>query len=201
MYGHAFNPPLRPQAPDPDTASALAWVEQASLPVSQLGDPRVIQAALDGLCTRLDGLPLAIELAAHQLRVLPPERLIERLDERLDDRLAVLVGGARDGFGRHRSLRAAIEWSYELLTGTEQAVFRRLAVPPGGFEETTAAVVCADTGAGADLWATVTALVDKSMLVADPLTPGRALTPITIKEKPRLPSFTMAWAGAERWEI
>ena len=125
------------------------------------------------LCTRLDGLPLAIELAAHQLRVLPPERLIERLDERLDDRLAVLVGGARDGFGRHRSLRAAIEWSYELLTGTEQAVFRRLAVLPGGFEETTAAVVCADTGAGADLWATVTALVDKSMLVADPLTPGR----------------------------
>ncbi len=59
LYRHAFNPPLRSRPPDPGTASALAWVEQASLPVSQLGDPRVIRAALDGLCTRLDGCPAA----------------------------------------------------------------------------------------------------------------------------------------------
>jgi integrase len=59
LYGHAFNPLLRSRAPDPDTASALAWVEQASLPVSQLGDPRVIRASLDGLCVRLDGSPAA----------------------------------------------------------------------------------------------------------------------------------------------
>jgi hypothetical protein len=57
LYGHAFNPPLRSRAPDPGTASALAWVEQASLPISELGDPRVIRAALDGLCTRLVGSP------------------------------------------------------------------------------------------------------------------------------------------------
>ena len=59
LYGHAFNARRRSAAPGPDTASALAWVERASLPLSQLGDPRVIRAALDGLCTRLDGSPAA----------------------------------------------------------------------------------------------------------------------------------------------
>src|SRR6266567_5303226 len=59
LYGHAFNARRRPGAPGPDTASALAWMERASLPVSQLGDPRVIRAALDGLCARLDGSPAA----------------------------------------------------------------------------------------------------------------------------------------------
>ncbi|MFZ0225794.1 MAG: hypothetical protein WAL41_02380, partial [Mycobacterium sp.] len=59
LYGHAFNARRRCGAPGPDTASALAWLERASLPVSQLADPRVIRAALDGLCTRLDGSPAA----------------------------------------------------------------------------------------------------------------------------------------------
>ena len=59
LYGHAFNARRRCGVPGPDTASALAWVERASLPLSQLGDPRVIRAALDGLCTRLDGSPAA----------------------------------------------------------------------------------------------------------------------------------------------
>jgi len=59
LYGHAFNARRRSGAPALDTASALAWVERASLPVSQLSDPRVIRAALDGLCTRLDGSPAA----------------------------------------------------------------------------------------------------------------------------------------------
>ena len=59
LYGHAFNARRRSGAPAPDTASALAWVERASLPVGQLADPRVIRAALDGLCTRLDGSPAA----------------------------------------------------------------------------------------------------------------------------------------------
>jgi integrase len=59
LYGHAFNPPLRSRAPDPGTASALAWLERASLPVSWLSDPHIVRAALDGLCTRLDGSPAA----------------------------------------------------------------------------------------------------------------------------------------------
>jgi integrase len=59
LYGHAFNPPLRSRAPDPGTARTLAWLERASLPVSQLSDPRIIRASLDGLCVRLDGSPAA----------------------------------------------------------------------------------------------------------------------------------------------
>ena len=59
LYGHAFCPRQRPGALDPETANALAWLERASLPVSQLDDPRVVRAALDGLCLRLDGSPAA----------------------------------------------------------------------------------------------------------------------------------------------
>jgi integrase len=69
LYGHAFSPPLRSRAPDPDTASALAWLEQVSLPVSRLGEPRVIRAALDGLCTRLDGTPAAANTIARKRAV------------------------------------------------------------------------------------------------------------------------------------
>ncbi|HYB49042.1 MAG TPA: hypothetical protein VED20_17080 [Streptosporangiaceae bacterium] len=70
MYGHAFNPPRRSRAPDPGTASALAWLERASLPVGQLSDPRVIRAALDGLCTRLDGSPAAANTITRKRAVL-----------------------------------------------------------------------------------------------------------------------------------
>jgi len=70
LYGHAFNQPLRSRAPDPGTASALAWLEQASLPAVRLGEPRVIRAALDGLCTRLDGSPAAANTIARKRAVL-----------------------------------------------------------------------------------------------------------------------------------
>jgi hypothetical protein len=66
LYGHAFSAPLRSCAPDPGTASALAWLEQASLPAVRLGEPRVIRAALDGLCTRLDGTPAAANTIARK---------------------------------------------------------------------------------------------------------------------------------------
>ena len=69
LYGHAFNPPRRRRTPGPVTASTLAWVERASLPVSQLGDPRVIRAALDGLCTRLDGSPAAANTISRKRAV------------------------------------------------------------------------------------------------------------------------------------
>jgi hypothetical protein len=69
LYGHAFNPPLRSRAPDPGTANALDWVEQASLPVSQLGDPRVVRAAMDGLWTRLDGSPAAVNTITRKRAV------------------------------------------------------------------------------------------------------------------------------------
>ncbi len=69
LYGHSLNPPLRSRAPDPDTASALAWLEQASLPAVRLGEPHVIRAALDGLCTRLDGTPAAADTIARKRAV------------------------------------------------------------------------------------------------------------------------------------
>ena len=78
---------------------------------------------LDRLCARLDRLPLALELAAARLRVFSPAQLLDRIDSRLD-----LFTGPRDAEPRHRTLRATIEWSHDLLAGPEQALFRRLAV-------------------------------------------------------------------------
>ena len=95
-------------------------------------------AAVAGICARLDGLPLAIELAAAHVRVLPPADLLVHLDHRL----VVLTHGARDLPTRQQTLRAEIGWSYDLLTQAEQALFRRLAVVVGGATlEAIAAVV------------------------------------------------------------
>ena len=96
--------------------------------------------AIGELCARLDGLPLAIELAAARTRVLTPEQILERLGERLD-----LLKGGRDADPRQQTLRATVEWSYDLLTDSEAALFRRLAVFAGGctFE---AAEEAADAG-------------------------------------------------------
>jgi predicted ATPase/DNA-binding CsgD family transcriptional regulator len=123
-----------------------------------------LTALVGQLCTHLDGLPLAIELTARQLTTLTLPQLVKRLD----DRLALLTGGSRAAPDRHRSLRAAISWSYELLDPRERAVFRRLCALPGGFDETGAAAICADLGlADTDLWAILRTLVDKSMFAPD----------------------------------
>ena len=106
------------------------------------------------ICSRLDGLPLAIELAAARAKVLSPTALLERLDRRL----AVLTGGARDVPDRQRTLRDTIAWSYELLDETEQRLFSRLAVFVGGFTLVAAEQVC-----DADL-DTIASLVEKSLV-------------------------------------
>jgi predicted ATPase/DNA-binding CsgD family transcriptional regulator len=115
------------------------------------------------ICRRLDGLPLAIELAAARVKVLPPQAILTRLSRRLP----LLVAGTRDLPGRHQALRAAIAWSEDLLDVEERAAFRRLAVFGGGFTLEAAQAV-ATVGLTGDPLAIVTALVNKSLLRHEP---------------------------------
>jgi predicted ATPase/class 3 adenylate cyclase len=94
--------------------------------------------AIAEICTRLDGLPLAIELAAARVRLLTPQAMLERLEQRLE----LLTSGARDLPSRQQTLRGAIDWSYELLSESEQRLFARLAVFAGGCRLDAAEVVC-----------------------------------------------------------
>jgi predicted ATPase len=95
------------------------------------------------ICLMLEGIPLAMELAAPRLKLLSPPALLARLDGRLQ----VLSGGARDLPERQRTMRGTIAWSYELLTPAEQALFRRLAVFVGGWQLSAAGQVCPAAGA------------------------------------------------------
>jgi predicted ATPase/class 3 adenylate cyclase len=121
------------------------------------------------ICQRLDGLPLAIELAGARTRLLSPEALLQRLDRRLP----VLTGGARSLPARQRTLRDTIAWSYDLLDQAEQALFRQLAVFVGGFTLDAAEAVCGPAGAsdldpsagsGQAILDGVSSLADKSLL-------------------------------------
>ncbi|MFC7533464.1 BTAD domain-containing putative transcriptional regulator [Actinoplanes sp. GCM10030250] len=107
------------------------------------------------VCRALDGMPLAIELAAARLRTLP----VTVLADRLADRFRLLTGGSRTTLPRHQTLRAMVDWSWDLLTEPEQQLWRRLAALPGGAEVTAVEEVC---GAGLDV---IGALVDKSLVV------------------------------------
>ena len=118
-------------------------------------------ATVATICVRLDGLPLAIELAAARSKILPPQALLARLTEGLQ----ALSGGPRSQTQRRRSLRATIDWSYDLLTAQEQALFRRLAVFRGSAGVEAAAAVClAPGGTPVDVLDALTSLVDKSLL-------------------------------------
>jgi len=107
------------------------------------------------ICRRLDGVPLAIELAAPRMRLLTPAQLLERLSKRL------VLEGPRDAPARQRTLEAAIAWSYELLTAGERRVFERLAVFHGSFTLEAAEAVA---GAGTDLVDSLASLLDKSIV-------------------------------------
>jgi non-specific serine/threonine protein kinase len=112
------------------------------------------------ICRRLDGLPLAIELAAARVKLLPPHGLLARLDHRL----TLLTGGPRDLPERHQTLRATLRWSYDLLTGPEQRLFRGLAVFPAGCTLDAAEAVLGPL-VGIEVLDGIASLLDKSLLV------------------------------------
>jgi predicted ATPase/class 3 adenylate cyclase len=116
--------------------------------------------AVAEICVRLDGLPLAIELAAARVKILSPEAILQRLDQRLE----LLTRGARDVPARQRSLRGAIEWSYDLLDEKERRMFERVSVFVGGCRLDAFEVVCAPGHLGIDGIEALTSLVDKSLL-------------------------------------
>ena len=119
-------------------------------------------AAVARVCERLDGIPLAIELAAARVKVLS----VGQISGRLDDALKLLTDGRRASISRHRTLKAAMDWSHDLLPEDERVLFRRLAVFVGGFELGMAEAVCAGDGlAGEDVLLLLSRLVDKSLVV------------------------------------
>jgi predicted ATPase/class 3 adenylate cyclase len=173
-------PPLSP-APGPAPGEQLAQYEAVRLfidralavrpdfAVTNQNAPAVAQ-----LCTRLDGIPLAIELAAARVRVLPAEQLLARLE----DRFRLLTGGSRTALRRQQTLQAAVDWSYDLLDEAERRLFARLSVFAGGWTLEAAEAVCADPAdAGiepGDVLDLLTRLVDKSLVVAEARPDGTA---------------------------
>ena len=120
--------------------------------------------AVAEICARLDGIPLAIELAAARVSALG----VEELASRLDDRFRLLTGGARDALPRQRTLRATLDWSYDLLTAQEQLVLDRLSVCAAGCTLAAAEVVCAGEGVeGVEVLDLLGALVGKSLVQAE----------------------------------
>ena len=155
--------PVPPLALEPAGEGALspcmALFEQRAREMRP--DFRVDAANYDSvaeICRRLDGLPLAVELAAARTRVLTPQAMLPRLDQSL----SLLTSQRRDLPARQQTLRAALAWSYDLLRPDEQAFFRRLGAFTGGFSEEAAAEITADTGV--DALDGLTSLADKSLL-------------------------------------
>lgn len=160
-----------------DSPSTLARYEairlfeeraRAALPAFSLTNqnaPAVVQ-----ICRRLDGIPLAIELAAARSRGLAPEQL----STRLNDRFRLLTGGSRTALARHQTLRALVDWSYELLSEPERVLLQRLSVFAGGWTLDAAEVVCAgddlETG---DVLELLLQLVDRSLVLAEDTDAGR----------------------------
>jgi predicted ATPase/class 3 adenylate cyclase len=116
------------------------------------------------ICRRLDGIALAIELAAARVKVLPPRQLAQKLDERF----RVLTGGSRTALPRQQTMRALIDWSYDLLSEQEQKLFRRVAIFAGGWTLEAAEAVCTDETLDAlDIIDLIASLVEKSLVVAE----------------------------------
>lgn len=165
-------PPLSvPDSVAPADVDTLVQSEAVNLLVKRAQEARPSfaldpdnAAAVGAICRRLDGLPLALELAAARLHLLPPETLLGRLDQRLQS----LVGSARDLPARHRTLRATMDWSYDLLDDDARRLFRQLAVFSGGFGlEAAETVFSAGDVAPLDSVDLLSGLVSQSLVRVD----------------------------------
>ena len=166
-------PPLSMPPPNPSGAKDLGgsdavalFCERARAAHGQFELTDDVAGPVSRICHRLDGLPLALELAAARIRLLGAHELARRLD----DRLRLLNAGPRGGVARHQTLRAMIDWSFDLLSAAEQTVLRRLAVFPGTFDiGATEAVAGFDDGG--DTLDILARLVDKSLVTLAPARP------------------------------
>jgi len=168
-------PPVGTTAPLQQFESVMLFVDRAKAAVAGFDLTADNRDSVGQIVTKLEGIPLAIELAAGRLRAMSPDEIARNLTERWD----LLSRGSRTAPDRQRTMAACIEWSFDLCTPTEQEVWAHLAVFADGFELEGASAVCANTAEPvADV---VTALVDKSILVATPVGPTtryRMLPPI-----------------------
>ena len=159
-----------PAEDNPDSEPPLRYgavqlfVERARAAMLSFSPDARGAAAIAGICRHLDGIPLAIELAAARV----PALGIDGVAARLDNRFRLLAGGHRTAMPRHQTLRATLDWSYELLTASECAVLRRLAVFVGGFTLQAASAVVADGDiAASDVVECIANLVLKSLITAE----------------------------------
>jgi predicted ATPase/DNA-binding XRE family transcriptional regulator len=144
------------------SATALFWERaQAVRPGLELDTESA--ALVTEICRKLDGLPLALELAAARVRHLP----LAAIREQLEDRLELLVGGPRDLPLRQRAIRDTVGWSHDLLGSREQKLFRRLSVFAGGFSADAVAAVCGSLDELGDALEGISALVDQSLVVLE----------------------------------
>lgn len=146
----------------PDAPAVRLFIDRAQAASASFRLTEANAKSVAQICRRLDGLPLAIELAAARVRTLTPDEL----SKRLDDAFQVLTSGARTAVPRHRTLREAIEWSYNLLDDRERGLLQRLSTFAGDFTLHAAESVAADVDLDpADVLDTIAALVDKSLVV------------------------------------
>ncbi|MEU4233964.1 BTAD domain-containing putative transcriptional regulator [Nonomuraea sp. NPDC026600] len=138
--------------------------DRAGLVRKDIGSDAHTLSAMARICRALDGVPLAIELAAARLRTMS----VDQLAHRLDDRFRLLTSGSRTALSRHKTLRAVVDWSWDLLSEAERGVLRRLSVFSGGVSLEAAERVCGDEAfAGEQVLDLLTALIEKSLLLAD----------------------------------
>jgi predicted ATPase len=164
-------PPLGLPADDtsgPEADAVRLFVERAASSVPNFALTSANQAAVTDICRRLDGLPLAIELAAARVRLLAPDEIAARLD----DRFKLLTGGIRTAPARQHTLEGAVKWSYELLSPAEQHLFEEVSVFADGFSLAAAEAVGSVAGI-ANVLDLLGRLVDRSLVVVEPPRSGR----------------------------